>query len=228
MIPAARLIIGDEVSARERVITILQKECNACLACGACAACMRIVERRDWRIIWMDETTKDALDVVLERCSYQSGGVAQYVVLCDVDTFSASAAARLLKDLEEPPAGYHFLLTARTSDRVLPTILSRCHIDRMHEQQRADDQHPWALKLRRDTFSLIAREYGERGVPDDIRIQIDLLQRALCSAYANATGDEQIRLGHALVRVQQIAQIPAMPGTTALLMRALIAALAVA
>jgi DNA polymerase-3 subunit delta' len=47
-------------------------------------------------------------------------------ILTDVGLLRGTAANALLKTIEEPPAGVMFILIARSSAQVLPTIASRC------------------------------------------------------------------------------------------------------
>ena len=48
------------------------------------------------------------------------------VIIDAADDLERSGANALLKSLEEPPAGTYFLLISHASDRLLPTIRSRC------------------------------------------------------------------------------------------------------
>ncbi len=53
-------------------------------------------------------------------------GKRRVVLINGSDRMNKSAANSLLKILEEPPEGAHFILTASQAGRVLPTIRSRC------------------------------------------------------------------------------------------------------
>lgn len=48
------------------------------------------------------------------------------IVIDAADDFETSTSNALLKSLEEPPEGCHFLLVSHSADRLLPTIRSRC------------------------------------------------------------------------------------------------------
>lgn len=48
--------------------------------------------------------------------------------LTDASQLTIEAGNALLKTLEEPPAGTHFILAANQPDSLLPTIRSRCHL----------------------------------------------------------------------------------------------------
>ncbi|MEE9434080.1 MAG: AAA family ATPase [Sphingorhabdus sp.] len=52
------------------------------------------------------------------------------IIVDSADDFETSASNALLKSLEEPPEGCHFLLISHASDTLLPTIRSRCQIMR--------------------------------------------------------------------------------------------------
>src|SRR5690606_17555740 len=54
------------------------------------------------------------------------GGINRIVVIARAERMRHEAQNALLKTLEEPPAGTMLILTAETSERLLPTIVSRC------------------------------------------------------------------------------------------------------
>ena len=55
----------------------------------------------------------------------------------EADTLHPAAANKLLKSLEEPPAHVYFLLTTAVLERMLPTIVSRCHVIELGPVSRA-------------------------------------------------------------------------------------------
>lgn len=57
-----------------------------------------------------------------------SMGPKRAVIIDAADDLERGGANALLKSLEEPPAGTFFLLISHASDRLLPTIRSRCQI----------------------------------------------------------------------------------------------------
>lgn len=54
-------------------------------------------------------------------------GRGRVTVIYPAEAMNANAANALLKNLEEPPPGMHFILVTHRPERLLPTILSRCH-----------------------------------------------------------------------------------------------------
>ena len=57
-----------------------------------------------------------------------SRGSRKVGIVEDADDFNASSANSFLKPLEEPPPGSVLVLLATSTERQLPTILSRCHV----------------------------------------------------------------------------------------------------
>jgi DNA polymerase III subunit delta' len=57
-----------------------------------------------------------------------SMGPARAVIIDAADDLERGGANALLKSLEEPPIGTYFLLISHSSDKLLPTIRSRCQI----------------------------------------------------------------------------------------------------
>ena len=53
-------------------------------------------------------------------------GAARVCIIDQVETMNKEFANRMLKTLEEPPAGVYFILVTSQSDSLLPTIISRC------------------------------------------------------------------------------------------------------
>ena len=59
-------------------------------------------------------------------------------IIEDADDFNAESANSFLKSLEEPPPGVVLFLIATSTDRQLPTVLSRCQIVRFGPLSQAD------------------------------------------------------------------------------------------
>lgn len=73
----------------------------------------------------------DAIRAVVEKSLvYPSMVPIRYVVIDGADTMTVPAANALLKTLEEKPPTTRFFLLAESSDRVLPTVRSRCGLVR--------------------------------------------------------------------------------------------------
>ncbi|MCB0878686.1 MAG: hypothetical protein KDC46_06855 [Thermoleophilia bacterium] len=99
-----------------------------------CETCRRVARRVHPDLMWVvpegNDLAKQQVDMVVETVARMPfEGVAQVVVLEGADSLSsdnASAGNVLLKSLEEPEGRVVFVLLARGSARILPTIRSRC------------------------------------------------------------------------------------------------------
>ena len=100
--------------------------------CGTCDECIRVAHRSHPDVRWMapEGATGYVVDQVrglIEDVSLSPVRANAKVYILDrVETLWDSSANALLKTIEEPPAGVTFILMARSSDAVLPTIVSRC------------------------------------------------------------------------------------------------------
>ena len=108
--------------------------------CGECLLCERIERglNTDVRVITKDDVAPKAgeekkrgpvkimRDVVLSASLKPSEGNSRIFIIQAAELLNISAANVLLKTLEEPPEQTVWILLATTSDRLLPTIVSRC------------------------------------------------------------------------------------------------------
>lgn len=117
-------------------------------ACGKCASCgwMGQGSHPDFRRLEPEilseaadteegtEKKKPSLEIKVEQVRGIAGfiamtshhGRAKLVLIHPAETLNVNAANALLKNLEEPPPGTHFLLVAHRWHQLLPTIRSRC------------------------------------------------------------------------------------------------------
>jgi len=105
--------------------------------CGVCPVCQKWSasgEHPDLRTLRPDT---DQIKISAVRDAHQWATFAptiapvRFILLEEAHLLNSAAANALLKTLEEPPPNYHFLLTAPTSDLLLPTIVSRCRVIRL-------------------------------------------------------------------------------------------------
>lgn len=106
--------------------------------CGVCSTCVRIerIQHPDLAVVQAEEEG-GVLKVEQVRALQHGLSLAPYesryrvALLLRFEEAHASAANALLKTLEEPPAQVVLILTAESTDRLLPTIVSRCEILRL-------------------------------------------------------------------------------------------------
>lgn len=130
-IAPAYLFLGAQEITHKHVIDILQQQlCSTQSACNKCRFCTQINEKQHHSVLWIcpeKQYTLDELQPIFEKISFSLDHGEQYFfVLESADFLSPICANALLKSIEEPPPGYHFILLAHKKDAVLPTVQSRC------------------------------------------------------------------------------------------------------
>ena len=98
--------------------------------CGQCYSCQAIARGDDLDVIEIDAASNTGVDNVreiIENAQFRPARSRFKVYIIDeVHMLSKSAFNALLKTLEEPPEHVKFILATTESEKVLPTILSRC------------------------------------------------------------------------------------------------------
>lgn len=108
--------------------------------CGSCQSCINALKGAwvDFTEIQSEESENDPgndsgtlkIDQFrkLKSSLGFSGGTGKYrvILIPNADRMTIQAANSVLKLLEEPPAGWIFLLTSSDASLLLPTIVSRC------------------------------------------------------------------------------------------------------
>ncbi len=131
--------VGKSTFARELAAALLCETTAAAelAACGRCAACLQVgaSTHPDFYIFARPEQAPE-FPVGLMRQVCQSfalksaRGRGKVVLVEDADDLNEEAANCFLKTLEEPPPRSVLILIGTTTDRQLPTIVSRCQIVR--------------------------------------------------------------------------------------------------
>lgn len=80
----------------------------------------------------------DTVRAMLERCGESSWSGHRVVILENVGRLRPETLNALLKTLEEPSAGTHFILTAHREADVLETLKSRCRVLRFSRVPEVD------------------------------------------------------------------------------------------
>jgi DNA polymerase III subunit delta' len=143
------------------------------------------------------------------------------VIIDAADDLERSGANALLKSLEEPPQGTYFLLVSHASDRLLPTIRSRCQMLRFEPLDDADMESALreaAPEASSDDIATLVR--AGKGAPgqaiDFLGLDLGKLEGAMTSIIR--TGDRDNALRSALA--DQLALKAAQPRYEAFLRRA--------
>jgi DNA polymerase III subunit delta' len=105
------------------------------VGCGRCSACRRVLAGHHAGVEWVvpDESTaggKIKVETARELANRLQlapfEGSAHLVVFDPADALTEQAFNALLKTIEEPRPGVHFVMITTGLDKLLPTIASRC------------------------------------------------------------------------------------------------------
>ena len=129
-IPPAQLWIGPHTTLLHEACHYLQSRLCDAQGCGSCNSCKQITQQQHHAIRWLYPEKQYTLEHINSICNTMAyaldAGQQFFFILQKADTLTTVCCNRLLKSIEEPPLGYHFLLLAERLDTILPTIRSRC------------------------------------------------------------------------------------------------------
>lgn len=133
----AHLWIGTSVN--EQIKHVLKK-----ILCGehavSCVNCLTLHEQQQHPLLlWIKPEkmyTLADIEPLFEIIKFSLDPNRHFFfVLEKADYLSSAVANRLLKIIEEPPAGYHIVLLAQRQEQVITTIRSRCIIQLFDKKQ---------------------------------------------------------------------------------------------
>lgn len=126
----AYLWIGSEEELRHRTISSVQEIFCTAGGCGACHTCIAILEKRHHGLTWLvpeNSYTIKQLEPLFQAIRFSLDTQERHIIVIErADLLTIACANSILKSLEEPPPGYHYLLLAPRTEGILPTIASRC------------------------------------------------------------------------------------------------------
>ncbi len=99
--------------------------------CGICESCKSIASASSLDVVEMDAASNNSVDDIRdlrERVGYApvAGGYKVYI-LDEAHMLTPAAWNAFLKTLEEPPPHTIFVLATTEANKVLPTVVDRCH-----------------------------------------------------------------------------------------------------
>ena len=130
----AHLWIGDADSLKNNLIHRLQK-----IFCkDLCINCKQIISKQYSDIICIapeESYNLDIIDEVLDQVKFKlNQNQHKFFIFTQADTLTPACSNRLLKTIEEPHQGYHFIFLASRIENILPTIISRCLLQEFNNQ----------------------------------------------------------------------------------------------
>lgn len=227
----AHLWIGNHDELMVQTKRWLQTFLNTCKACGVCASCFGIEREQHHAVTWLRPEPTYVLEdmqAIFKPIAFAlEPGQHHVFVIQRADQLTLSCANSLLKSIEEPPQGYHFILLTERADDILPTIRSRCIVRTWHMQMKAVDKDTLcAFFLTTDFQSPQAffQELEQRKPSEhETRIMLDdILSYWLVQARQAIVEDDGKRKRKAMRVITTISSYltrPLMPGSSKILWR---------
>ena len=180
----AYLFVGSRGTGKTSTAKILAASLNCehgptVTPCGVCESCVSIANATSMDVIEMDAASNNSVDDIRdlrERVAYSPlSGRHKVYILDEAHMLSQQAWNAFLKTLEEPPPRTIFVLATTEAQKILPTVVDRCH--------RFDFGRP--------TVEQVAEVVGRVAASEQIRIQsgaVALIARHATGSFRDALG----------------------------------------
>lgn len=129
-IPPAQLFVGEYNKLISHANNYLKDIFCKLENCSGCLTCNQILARQHYLVNWIEpegQYTVPFLESIFRSLSLSlNDGEEFFFILSKAHNLTNASASALLKSIEEPPKGYHFILLAERTDSIPATIISRC------------------------------------------------------------------------------------------------------
>ena len=216
----ANLWIGHNLP--EHAISFVQQQlCPSKVGCDTCISCKKIAEHQHHALTWLVPenyyTVKQIQELFTKVCFTLQPGEKHFIVIERADLFNLASANSLLKSLEEPPEGYHYILLAPRMQGILPTIKSRCVLEQFTSGE--PEVHRLLEYFTSYSFSRapeLMKEIQKERVPErEIDQLLDAILHHWHTIRKQTLGTQQEVQATAIIEVIEQARLkPPMPGSS--------------
>lgn len=199
--------------------------------CQSCTICLGIKERCYYLLHWMlphkQTYTVAQIQHVVHLLSFSLDPHEHfYIVIEHAELLSLNSAHVLLKSLEEPPPGYHFILLTESLEALLPTIVSRCVIQQVYEPKLEEWSHFLSFFYGQEQLDYRSFDKEcERGLPPEYETRklLESLMAYWLSKYHSLVKDgSDVLYVQAVLRIlEEALKVMPMPGSAKLFWRTL-------
>lgn len=230
MIYPAYLWIGKPedlaIRARKFIKTVLCKQNG----CDKCVTCKQIEAQQHHLVRWLtpeNQYTVNSLDIIFSTIIYALEDNSHFFfVLERADLLTPACANSLLKSLEEPPVGYHFILLSPWLEGLLPTIISRCIVENFKNDDE-NKSHPlmkFFTKIKDNASHEFSKEIDKSKIMErDILHFIDQLYAhwmvELKKAFEKNDTNEIMAIQRIIEIISKSREYPPMPGSSKAFLR---------
>jgi len=138
--PPAQLWIGEQKHLIKKTKQYLQELHCPNSGCRTCTICNQIDSQQHHCAIWLKPEkyyTLEQLEIIFKTISFQMDDNQKlFFIIQNADFLTPACSNSLLKSVEEPPTGYHFIFLAERLSQMLPTIQSRCIIKTFYSEDK--------------------------------------------------------------------------------------------
>ncbi len=126
----AYLIVSEDTLALDNLLTLIGARVYCKNACLTCKECLKVQNNSKPDLKWLNPnqesvTAKQVQDLVEDSYLGSFENCEKLYIIKAFNKQSAVVQNKLLKTLEEPPKGVHIILSASSTQGILPTVLSR-------------------------------------------------------------------------------------------------------
>ena len=224
-IAPAQLFCGSRLIVEQETIFYLQKQFCTQQGCKNCTVCLQILEKRHYATVWIEPEkryTLDDISPIFKRINFiLDKDQLCFFLLTGADFLSVACANSLLKLVEEPPKGYHFIFLAERAAQVIPTIRSRCTQTTFSRKQSTSElpllvQH--FMKINSDPLSFLKELATCTMTEQECMVYVDELLNYWITVYKRATQSssktqQENALAVVIILKEQLKNPPA-PGST--------------